>query len=54
MFRIGVRFCIDWARYGFELIGEAGNGKEALEIIEREKPDIVFTDINSKTFNETF
>lgn len=45
MFRIGVKSCINWSEYGYELIGEAADGKQALEIIEEFKPDIVFTDI---------
>ncbi len=28
-----------------EVVGEAGNGHEAIEIIQREKPDIIFLDI---------
>lgn len=35
-----------WEENGFEIIGEAVSGEEALEFIERRKPDIVFTDIN--------
>jgi two-component system response regulator YesN len=31
--------------YGFEIIGEAENGLQALEFAKREKPDIVLTDI---------
>ena len=45
MFRIGVKSCINWNEYGYELIGEAADGKQALEIIRGNKPDIVFTDI---------
>jgi two-component system LytT family response regulator len=30
---------------GLELIGECGDGKEALEVIRRERPDLVFLDI---------
>ncbi|PLX31693.1 MAG: DNA-binding response regulator, partial [Clostridiales bacterium] len=28
-----------------EIVGETGDGDEVLEIIEREKPDLVFLDI---------
>ena len=30
----------------FEVVGEAGNGKEGLDVIERTKPDIVLLDVN--------
>ncbi len=36
---------IDWADAGFEVIGDAENGKEALEKIEICEPDVVLTDI---------
>lgn len=36
---------IDWNSYGFEIIGQASNGEEALRIILEEKPELVFTDI---------
>ena len=36
---------IDWADDGFEVIGDAENGKEALEKIEICEPDVVLTDI---------
>src|SRR5690625_7838013 len=36
---------IDWEDLGFTVIGEAGNGEEALEFIQKEEPDLVITDI---------
>ena len=36
---------IDWAAIGFEVIAEAENGVEALELIERLEPDLLLTDI---------
>ena len=32
---------IDWADAGFEVIGDAENGKDALEKIEQNEPDVV-------------
>ena len=36
---------IEWEKYGFYICGEAGSGKEALEMIELYSPDLVITDI---------
>lgn len=36
---------IDWEDAGFEVIGDAENGTEALEKIELNEPDVVLTDI---------
>ena len=36
---------IDWQDAGFEVIGDAENGKEALEKIEQNEPDVVLTEI---------
>ncbi|MFD0869886.1 MULTISPECIES: response regulator transcription factor [Paenibacillus] len=36
---------VDWAGSGFELVGEAGNGEEALEMMKVHRPDLVITDI---------
>ena len=43
--RSGISRKIDWASLGFSLVGEAGNGEEALELAERLRPDVVLTDI---------
>ncbi|MBC8061097.1 MAG: response regulator [Clostridiaceae bacterium] len=43
--RKGILKKIQWEQYGFQLIGEAENGREALEIAEKVTPDVVITDI---------
>ncbi len=43
--RSSIRNNTPWADYGFNVIGEANNGIEALELIEDEVPDVVITDI---------
>ena len=44
--RHGIRDRIDWASYGFEIAGEAENGREALNFFDDLLPDVVVTDIN--------
>ena len=41
-----LRNIIDWSSEGFEIVGEAGNGLEALTAMEKLKPDLMFLDIN--------
>jgi two-component system response regulator YesN len=43
--RKGLRSLIDWNEYGYEVVDEADNGEDALELIDRVKPDVVITDI---------
>lgn len=43
--RQGIRHMLDWEKEGFRIIGDAANGKEALELIEKEQPHIVITDV---------
>ncbi|MGE4584261.1 MAG: response regulator, partial [Sphaerochaeta sp.] len=43
--REGIRSRTPWERYNFSVIGEAGNGIEALELVEELHPDVVITDI---------
>ncbi|XID90274.1 response regulator [Paenibacillaceae bacterium WGS1546] len=43
--RESVREIIDWESMGFTVVGEAGNGAEAMSIVRKEKPDLVLADI---------
>ncbi|WFR55042.1 response regulator [Anaerocolumna sp. AGMB13025] len=43
--REGLQRMIPWGEYGFELVGEAGDGEIALPVIREKKPDILITDI---------
>lgn len=43
--RQGIKHHLSWEQYGFRIVGEASNGKEALELIETLHPHIVITDI---------
>lgn len=36
---------LDWPALGFEVVGQAGNGQEALELCEQLAPDVIMTDI---------
>lgn len=40
-----LRHCIDWEEIGYEIVGEASNAHEALDLVEQLKPDVIFTDI---------
>ncbi|MBD0383828.1 response regulator [Paenibacillus sp. WST5] len=41
----GLREMIDWAGFGIELVGTAGDGHAALDLFQSCRPDIIFTDI---------
>ncbi len=43
--RQAIRTTVDWAAGGFELVGEAGDGEQAYQMILAAAPDIVITDI---------
>ena len=43
--RQGIKHMIDWEKEGFQVIGQASNGQEALEIIKENPPDIIISDI---------
>lgn len=44
--RVLISNAVEWEKYGFEVIGEAGNGEEALEFFHVNEPDLIVTDIN--------
>ncbi len=43
--RKGFISMIDWARFGIVMVGEAPDGRSALELLERVEVDLLFTDI---------
>ena len=43
--REGIKNNIDWKAHGYDFCGEAGDGEVAYSMIQKEKPDIVITDI---------
>lgn len=45
LIRIGMKSLINWEEHGYTVIGEASNGKEAMEKIRLHQPDVVFTDL---------
>lgn len=49
--RLALIKSIDWSAYGFEVIAEAENGKEAYRLIVEMKPDLVILDINMPFVN---
>jgi len=42
---------IKWEEFGMKIVGEASSSKEALELVETFKPDIIFTDICMPVMN---
>ncbi|WP_342424018.1 response regulator [Paenibacillus sp. FSL E2-0178] len=51
VFRKYLMGAIDWGTHGIRVCGEAKNGVEALELIERESPDFALIDINMPYMN---
>ena len=43
--RSSIRNLTPWAEYGFEVMAEASNGLEALEIVSETMPDVIISDI---------
>lgn len=41
----GLMVLIDWNREGFEIVGTASNGKEALEFLKKNQVDLIIADI---------
>ncbi|MCD8502643.1 MAG: response regulator [Bacillaceae bacterium] len=45
LIREGIKHYLNWEQEGFEIVGEASNGKETLELIATTNPHVVITDI---------
>ncbi|WNS45899.1 response regulator transcription factor [Paenibacillus sp. MMS20-IR301] len=43
--RQGIKYVLDWEREGFQIVGEAANGQEALNLLDALQPHIIITDI---------
>lgn len=49
--RQGLKVVIDWEAYGFHIAAEAKNGIEAIEILKKNKFDLIFMDIRMPGMN---
>ncbi|MDF2668110.1 MAG: two component system response regulator [Paenibacillus sp.] len=43
--RLGLRKTIDWEQYGYEIVGEAEDGRAGLELALKIRPNLIITDI---------
>lgn len=43
--RTGILHLCNWSEYGIEIVAQAANGQEALQLIEAADPHVVITDI---------
>lgn len=43
--RLGIIKKINWEEFGFQIVGDAENGQDALEKAEKLQPDVVMTDV---------
>lgn len=49
--RRGICSAIPWEEHGFAVAGEAGDGEVALDLIKKEQPQVVISDINMPFMN---
>ena len=49
--RMGLRQLIDWEAEGFLVLPDAKDGREAIEAIKKERPDIILLDLNIPVVN---
>ena len=47
--RLGIKSSVEWENYGYEIIGEADNGQNGLEMIQQKQPDIVLLEEDGST-----
>lgn len=43
--RLGLQSMLRWEDLGYEIVGEAANGRQGLDLIIEHNPDIVITDV---------
>ena len=43
--RVGIKNSIDWAKFNMRVVADAPNGQIGWELFEKEKPDLVITDL---------
>ncbi|WP_409345923.1 response regulator [Paenibacillus sp. MBLB4367] len=49
--RIGMKNSISWEKFGMQVVADVSNGQEAWEVYQREKPDLILTDIKMPVMN---
>ncbi|MFD2328132.1 response regulator [Cohnella sp. GCM10020058] len=49
--RAGIRETVDWPAYGVEIVGDASNGLEGLDMALRHCPDVIITDVRMPFMN---
>lgn len=45
LIRMGLKKLIDWPQYGWRVVGQAGDGSEAMEFLSKHAVDLVITDL---------
>lgn len=51
LIREGLRTTIPWDDLGFELVGEASDGEQAIDVLQSTMPDVIITDIRMPFMN---
>ena len=49
--RMGIKCSIDWAKLNMCVVADVANGQAAWEVYEKERPDIILTDIKMPVMN---
>jgi two-component system, response regulator YesN len=49
--RQGLKILINWEKYGYEIVGEAANGIEAIKELEKKEIDLIIVDIKMPEMN---
>ena len=52
MGRKGIILTIDWSALDCVVVGDAANGEEGVELVDRLKPDIVVSDVKMPAWTE--